>query len=173
MGSAAAPLLSSLYPHLALANTISLWGEMTQTVFGNIQHPTFSHSHRLDPSGPFNLQLSCQNVMMNFLGLGFLEMYFLWGTLQLNSISCNIIMEWMCPWQLWLGPWELSIGSWVRRFKCGGEEEYIDHNWGAGPGWRWRCGAEIGVLSHLMDYSSTWGSSSGCSWRKGEGAGVS
>ena len=45
-------------------------------------------SHRLDLSGPFNLQLSCQNVMMNFLGLGFLEMYFLWGTL---SISCNII----------------------------------------------------------------------------------
>ena len=121
----------------------------------NIQHPTFTHSHRLETYlVPSTYNWAVQTWWWNFLGLGFLGMYFLWGTLQLNSISCDIIMGWMCPWQLWLGPWELSIeGEEVQMWRRGGIHR---SQLRAGPGWRWRCRAEIGVLSHLMDYSSTW-----------------
>ena len=44
----------------------------------------------------------------------------------------------------------------LRRFKCGGDEEYMNHNWGRVQAGGDGAGAEIGVLSHLMDYSSTW-----------------
>ena len=167
MGSAAAPLLSSLYPHLALANTISLWGEMTQTVFGNIHLLTQSQQTR----PIWSLQLTTE--------LSKRDDEFSWSGLPWNVLFMRHPIHFMQHYQRSecvpdnSGWGHESSVSGMRRFKCGGEEEYIDHNWGAGPGWRWRCGAEIGVLSHLMDYSSTWGSSSGCGRRKGEGAGVS